>query len=399
MNSFLIRSFTIVFCIIYVIFKVVIFESPMWLLWEILFFVFFILTMVVYLAFTSKKSNHKALNLKSNKLNSSFNKQYIAGDVFKDFPNGPQMIVLPSGSCFVGTDVKAHKWSAANEYSMHTVNINYVLAVGQYPVTFHEWDACFADQGIHYQPSDNSWGRGNRPVINVSWNDTQNYIDWLNKKLQIEEDDPCRYRLLSEAEWEYACHAGVNSQFNISDNFISDNCATFNASVLFEGLIEQAGKKHDRTTPVGTYEPNAWGLYDMHGNVAEIVQDNYIASYLKVDTEKQFCLYDEDDNVWKLVHERNFRNHLKYHDLPSDGCAFEADTAYKVLRGGSWESTAINIRSASRNKVSINSRRWSHGFRVAKTVLLPSPISQPRVKTFYVKEVKSRWYDYLLDGI
>ena len=257
------------------------------------------------------------------------------GQVFQDLPIAPQMVVLPSGSFLMGSaDDDAGGY--ASERPQHKVSIGYQLAMGRYPVTFEEWDACVADGGVSYKPEDEGWGRGKRPVINVSWDDAQAYAAWLNTKLGIEANDPTRYRLPSEAEWEYACRAGTTGNFSTPSGQLNDNDATYNASIVYEALSPKAGKRHDRTTPVGIYAPNPWGLYDMHGNVCEWVQDDY-----------------EDS----------------YRGAPADGTAWKAGAAKRVLRGSAWNDSAWFARSASRVNNSPGNRYIKcRGCRLARTV-------------------------------
>jgi formylglycine-generating enzyme required for sulfatase activity len=255
------------------------------------------------------------------------------GEVFQDLPIAPQMVVLPSGSFLMGSaddDVYCREM----ERPQHKVTIAYILAMGRYPVTFEEWDACVADRGVDYKPEDEGWGRGKRPVINVSWEDAQAYAAWLNTKLGIAANDPTRYRLPSEAEWEYACRAGTTGNFSTASGELSDNDATYDASYVEANVCPKAGKKHDRTTPVGIYAPNPWGLYDMHGNVFEWVQDDF-----------------EDS----------------YRGVPTDGSAWATGAAKRVLRGGSWNSNARSTLAAIRGRSSPGSRGGDFGFRLART--------------------------------
>jgi formylglycine-generating enzyme required for sulfatase activity len=182
------------------------------------------------------------------------------GKVFQDLPTAPQMVMLPSGSFLMG--------SAENdadgyyvERPQHKVTIAYKLAMGRCPVTFEEWDACVAEGFINYEPEDESWGRGKRPVVNVSWKHAQAYAAWLNRKLGMKAIDPTRYRLPSEAEWEYACRAGTTGNYSTANGKLSDSDATYNASDVYQNQSAEVGKKHDKTTPVGIYAPNPWGLY------------------------------------------------------------------------------------------------------------------------------------------
>ena len=255
------------------------------------------------------------------------------GQVFQDLPIAPQMVVLPSGSFMMGT-AEDDAAGCENQRPQHKVTIGYKLSMGRYAVTFDEWDACVADGGVNYKPEDEGWGRGKRPVINVSWDDAQAYAAWLNTKLGIKADDPYRYRLPSEAEWEYACRAGTNGNYSTPTGQISDNDATYSAGIAYETLSPKEGRTHDKTTPVGIYAPNPWGLYDMHGNVLEWVQDDY-----------EDC----------------------YRGAPTDGSAWKTGAANRVLRGGSWNSLAWSSRAAYRLKVPSDLLSNFGGIRLAKT--------------------------------
>jgi formylglycine-generating enzyme required for sulfatase activity len=194
-----------------------------------------------------------------------------------------------------------------------------------------------ADGFINYEPEDEGWGRGKRPVVNVSWKHAQAYAAWLNRKLGMKAIDPTRYRLPSEAEWEYACRAGTTGNYSTVNGQLSDNDATYNASVVYKNLSPEVGKKHDKTTPVGIYAPNPWGLYDMHGNVYEWVQDDY---------------------------------GISYRGAPTDGSAWTTGAFERVLRGGSWyDFCSGNSRAAFRNKASPGNRSYYYGFRLTRTVL------------------------------
>jgi formylglycine-generating enzyme required for sulfatase activity len=256
------------------------------------------------------------------------------GEIFQDLPIAPQMVVLPSGRFYMGS-ADNDAFGDESEFPQHKVTISHKLAMGRYPVTFEEWDACVADGGVDHKPRDEGWGRGRRPVIYVSWDDAQDYVAWLNTKLGLAANDATRYRLPSEAEWEYACRAGTKGNFSTPRGLLSDNDATYDASDVEAKLSPKAGKKPDKTTPVGFYAPNPWGLYDMYGNVCEWVQDDYEHSY---------------------------------QGAPTNGSAWATGAENRVLRGGSWLSGAVIARSAFRYNCSPVSRINDHGFRLARTV-------------------------------
>ena len=213
----------------------------------------------------------------------------------------------------------------SDERPLHRVHIDYQFAVGVYEVTFDEWYACLDAGGcgnyIPDIPSD-SWGRGNRPVVNVSWDDAQSYVRWLSERTGK------TYRLLSESEWEYVARAGTETAYSWGDS-ISVNRANC------DGCGSQWDDK--QTAPVGSFEANAWGVYDMHGNVWEWVQDCW------------------NDN---------------YSGAPADGSAWESEEcSRRVLRGGSWYFRPRNLRSAYRIRFTSVFRNFFNGigFRVARS--------------------------------
>ena len=217
------------------------------------------------------------------------------------------MVAVRAGSFMMGSTEAERQWAMGQgaarkwvdvEKPQHRVQITKPFAVGKYEVTFDEWDACVKSGGCNgYKPSDEGWGRGRRPVINVSWDDAQAYVAWLSKKT----GQP--YRLLSEAEWEYAARAGTTTRYSWGDD-ITPEKANYHGS--------NVGK----TTEVGSYPANPWGLHDMNGNVGEWVEDCWNESY---------------------------------EGAPSDGSAWTSgDCSRRVLRGGSWGDGPVNLRSAYR---------------------------------------------------
>lgn len=248
-----------------------------------------------------------------------------SGKSFKDIDSGPEMAPVPAGAFVMGSP-DAGKDTIRSESPAHTVIIAQPFAIGRYAVTFDEWDAAVADGGCGgYEPSDEGYGRGRRPVINVDWHDAQAYVEWLRRKTG--ED----YRLPSEAEWEYAARAGTTTLSWWGDQPVSRELAHYAAS---------------GTAPVDAFEPNAWGLYQVLGNVDEWVED-----------------------IW----------HETYKGAPADGSPWMTDRKTKrrkqpdhVLRGGSWQDDfypEIVFRSAYRTRAT--GRGINCGFRVARTVATP----------------------------
>ncbi len=232
----------------------------------------------------------------------------------------PEMVVVPSGSFMMGS----HSGEGFDdERPRHRVRIDYRFAVGVYEVTFAEWDACANAGGCGgYVPDDSGWGRGNRPVINVSWDDAQSYVRWLSRRTDK------TYRLLSEAEWEYVARAGTTTRYHWGDE-IGHNRAN----------CDGCGSRWDdeKTAPAGSFWANAWGLHDVHGNVWEWVEDCWNNSYT---------------------------------GAPADGSAWEGgDCAKRVLRGGSWYNVDPGIlRAAYRFRSYTGGRLHNVGFRIARTL-------------------------------
>ena len=246
------------------------------------------------------------------------------GDEFSDAlasgGSGPDMVVIPAGrfrmGCVSGQDCQEF------EFPVHDVTIPEAFAVSIYEVTFEQWDTCVAGGGCGgYRPDDEQWGRGNRPVINVSWEDAQAYVAWLSS--QTGET----YRLLSEAEWEYVARAGSETAYSWGNDIGSNraNC-------------DRCGSQwdYDETAPVGSFPANAFGVRDVHGNVWEWVEDCWNGGYA---------------------------------DAPSDGSAWRSvGCEGRVLRGGSWLNSPWILRSATRFANSTGGRDYYIGFRVARAL-------------------------------
>jgi formylglycine-generating enzyme required for sulfatase activity len=248
-------------------------------------------------------------------------------DTFKDCADCPEMVVVPAGEFLMGSpDGESDRLDA--EGPRHRVTISKTLAVGKYEVTFAEWDACTTDGGCQHKPRDLGWGRGRRPVINISWDDiTKEYLPWLSRKA----GHP--YRLLTEAEWEYAARAATTTPFSTGGT-ISTQQANFDGTSTYGGGAK--GEYRQRTLEVGSFPPNGFDLHDMHGNVWEWVVDCYVDSY---------------------------------DSAPSDGSAVtEVLGCPRVLRGGSWIDAPRVLRSAYRGRVPSGTRFIYRGFRVARSL-------------------------------
>jgi formylglycine-generating enzyme required for sulfatase activity len=242
----------------------------------------------------------------------------LPGHVFKDSPDAPEMVVVPAGRFLMGS---AEGTGDSDERPQHEVVIARPFAVGRYAVTFDEWDACVTASGLKHRPDDAGWGCGRQPVINVSWEDSRQYVGWLSKHTGQ------AYRLLSEAEWEYAARAGTSTRYRWGDEPGTNRANFVGSGSRWSG---------ERTAPVGSFEPNGFGLYEMNGNVWEWVQDCWNESY---------------------------------RGAPSNGSAWEAGVCgRRVVRGGSWYNAPGFARSAYRFWFEPGVRDDYLGFRVARTL-------------------------------
>lgn len=173
------------------------------------------------------------------------------------------MVVIPAGSFEMGGD------GDEDERPIHRVDVS-AFEMSKTEITFDQWDACVANGGCDHYPKDDGWGRGNRPVIDVSWDDAGQFATWLSKFTGQ------RFRLPSEAEWEYAARAGTTTKFSTGD-CISTNQANYNGNYPNNNCSK--GEYRKQTVPVGSFPANAFGLQDMHGNVWEWTQDCWKDSY------------------------------------------------------------------------------------------------------------------------
>ena len=248
-------------------------------------------------------------------------------DVLKDGGPGPQMVVLPTGRFRMGSpDGEADRES--DEEPVRTVTISQRIAMGRYEVTFADYDRFVDATTGRTKPDDQGWGRGSRPVINVSWNDAKAYATWLS----AQTGKP--YRLPSEAEWEYAARAGTRTRYSWGDSITHEN-ANYGADTCCNGLA-QGRDEWVNTAPVGSFAANAFGLFDMQGNVWEWLED-----------------------CW----------HNNYQGAPTDGSAWTTScdgSVRAVVRGGSWNSTPRNLRSANRYRFAPSTRFNVFGFRLVQ---------------------------------
>jgi formylglycine-generating enzyme required for sulfatase activity len=234
-----------------------------------------------------------------------------AGKVLKECKECPEMVVIPNGSFRMGSE------SADDEQPLHEVKVKR-FAIGKTPVTMGEWQEIMGPKVSAFHPS--SFHAAQCPVDSISWIDAQDFIHRLNEKTGK------NFRLPSEAEWEYACRGGTNSRYCGSDN---------PSAIAWFG-----GKTGEEIHPVATKQPNAYGVYDMNGNVSQWVEDWY---------------------------------HDDYQNAPTDGSAWisSKEQPYRVQRGGDLFSRTSDLRYSARFWQDPNSRSSGNGFRLAMTLNPP----------------------------
>ena len=230
----------------------------------------------------------------------------------------PLMVVIPAGKFTMGSSAN-ETGRTAGEGPQHEMEITNAFAISKSEVTFQQWDACVA--AAECPPTLDAWGRGTMPVINITWDHAKLYVAWLSRMTGKQ------YRLLTEAEWEYAARAGSNTRYSWGDDPGIDNA---NCDGCGGAWIRQ-------TASVGSFPPNAFGLLDMLGNVWEWVED-----------------------IW----------HDSYDGAPLDGSAWlrGADASFRVVRGGSWHNEPELVRTAVRFKRHRKVQFDTLGFRVARTM-------------------------------
>lgn len=249
----------------------------------------------------------------------------------------PELVKISPGHFIMGSAATVDEWYdewGEREGPPHEVRINYAFEMAKFPVTFAQWDAARAVCPSLPEPDCCGWGRGDRPVVNISCGDAQRFIGLLNEKLGLGERSD-RYRLPSEAEWEYACRAGSAALYSFGDD-----------ETLLDEFAWWSGNSAGRTHPVGQKRPNAFGLHDMHGLVFEWCAD-----------------------VW----------HASYDGAPTDGSAWmnvsgSWELVERVIRGGTWNDDpdpAWCNRSASRDGARESVRAPDIGFRLARTITSP----------------------------
>jgi formylglycine-generating enzyme required for sulfatase activity len=234
------------------------------------------------------------------------------GDTFRDCADCTELVVVPTGDFVMGSKDTPY------EQPERPISIPAPFAIGRREVTFGEWDRCADDGVCKNRPDDHGWGRGEQPVINVSWEDAKQFVTWLSQKTGK------KYRLPTEAEWEYAARAGTKTPFWWGRDVGAGRAVCANCTT----------PPPQKMAAAGSLRPNGFGLYDTAGNAAEWVED---------------CWND------------NYRN------APKDASAWTAgDCRLRVLRGGNFTSPAAAVRSSARFRYDIDVRYYANGFRVVR---------------------------------
>jgi formylglycine-generating enzyme required for sulfatase activity len=266
-----------------------------------------------------KQESHGLANLTA--LTAAQERALKPGDPFKEGSDCPEMIVVPAGRFLMGSP---EGQGNDRERPQHEVTLTKPFAVAKFELTFDEWDACAARRGCRRDVSDSGWGRGRRPAMNMSWDDAQAYVKWLSGIT----GKP--YRLLSEAEYEYAARAGGQTKYPWGDDIKLSGETMANCN----GCGSQLGGK--QTATVGSFPANLFGLYDMVGNVSEWTQDCW------------------NDN---------------YTGAPADGSPWtNGNCNFRIVRGGSWGDNPGWLRLALRYGDPAGGRGDRVGFRVARTL-------------------------------
>ncbi len=267
-----------------------------------------------------------------------------SGESFKDCPDCPEMVVVPAGSFTMGSPESEPKRSSA-EGPQHEVRIAKPFAVGRFAVTRDEFETFVKDSGHSLDRGCRIWTgseeqdsagsfrspgfaqTGSHPVVCVNWNDARAYVQWLSGKTGKS------YRLLTEAEREYAARAGRQTAFWWGSS-ISTGQANYNGNGTYAGSAK--GEYRQKTLPVKSFQPNPWGLYQVHGNVWDWVEDCWVGNY---------------------------------NEALADGSALTTgDCTSRVLRGGAWSSSPRVLRAACRDKYDPAIRYFALGLRVARTL-------------------------------
>lgn len=249
---------------------------------------------------------------------------------FKDCDQCPEMVVVPSGTFVMGSPA-GEPGHGSDETPRHEVRFSQPFAVGRFEVTNGEWNACVVKAAC--PKLEKTSGGDRHPATGMSWHEAQAYVAWLSKRTGK------KYRLLSEAEWEYAARAGTTTAYHTGVT-IGPNQANVTEQKQPGGFKRMTGfgakPKQKQTMPVGSYSPNGFGLYDVHGNVGEWTQD---------------CVNDG------------------YAGAPTDGSPWLSGKCHRrIIRGGAWVDYAMGVRSAVRNGLGMDGSGRSLGLRVARSI-------------------------------
>jgi formylglycine-generating enzyme required for sulfatase activity len=234
--------------------------------------------------------------------------------IIRDCDGCPQLAIIPPGRFRMGS-----ARGRREEQPVHTVELSQPFAMGIYEITAGEWDVCVREGGCKYNPARQEGP--SMPISNVSWEDAQRYVQWLSKKTKKE------YRLPSEAEWEYAARAGTTTDYWWGNSVKPGmaNCTDCQNPGDGKGKVA-----------VGSFKPNPFGLYDVHGNVWEWTADCWNPSYK---------------------------------GAPSDGQPWvRGECLSRILRGGSWNLDSDYMRASRRGRYDLDVRYYLNGFRVARSM-------------------------------
>lgn len=240
------------------------------------------------------------------------NPRNVIRDQLRDGSSGPEMIILRGGSFLRGDPLGDEDEKPQTQLKLEP------FAIGIHEVTFEEYDR-FCEENGRSKPDDSEWGRGYRPVINVTWKDATAYVEWLSRQTGQ------NYRLPTDAEWEYAARGGSSSRFWWGNELEATRANCEGCSSLWDG---------EKSAPVGSFPPNPFGLHDTAGNVFEWVADCWNNSFA---------------------------------DAPADGAALmKKGCVSRVIRGGAWSFPSHEIRSANRWRDFASRQSDDTGFRLVR---------------------------------
>lgn len=254
-----------------------------------------------------------------------------AGTEFLESGWSPRMLVVPAGRFLMGS-AESEPGRRSTDGPLREVIIKQPFAIGRTAVTFDDYERFTQHTGLSC-PADQGWGRGGRPVINVSWHDAQVYIAWLNQQLGLSTSEG--YRLPTEQEWEYAARAGSYTPFWWGDSLVPQQ-ANYDGNYIYEGGGRK-GAFRQQTVEADAFEPNGWGLHNVLGNVWEWVQDPWT---------------DHGPSASQAV----------------ETCPEPEAQVRRVVRGGSWLNHPAYLRCASRYRFAAGTRSDSVGFRLARNL-------------------------------